>query len=153
MSRKLIAERQGTYIKTGEDHHRVKKAGGYRQWVSQITTQLWTGHRINWTPSGDPLPPIIVRNNWAVECPYCRDAFLYEPGYDFFCRTCLMQGNGGQPRPVDMPANRVAIETTLEQRPDPHTRNYLIGETIDDLKRENAEHGIGLTVRAIKDGD
>lgn len=151
MTQPNIPERQGTYIKIATYHRNVAKAGGYRQWIDKLTWQLYPRHRINWTAKGDPIPAIIARNNWAVVCPYCNDAFLYEPGFDFFCRTCLMQGNDGQAQPVAMPANRVALETTLELRPNPFTRNWIPGETVEDLRNENARRGIGNTFRVQGD--
>jgi hypothetical protein len=46
-------------------------------------------------------------------------------------------------RPVTLPSDVEAIEGALVVRPDRSTRNWQPGETVDDLLRENREHGIG----------
>lgn len=53
-----------------------------------------------------------------------------------------MQGNDYKPMTVVWPKKRQAIERVLLQRKDPLNRNWLIGETVDDLINENLEHGI-----------
>jgi hypothetical protein len=52
---------------------------------------------------------------------------------------------------------RQAIEAALRVRPDPTTRNWLPGETVADLLRENAEHDVGKAdipaVERVGEGD
>jgi len=46
---------------------------------------------------------------------------------------------------------QAGVERLLSMRPDPNTRNWSAGETLHDLMRENAEHGI-FTHPALEDG-
>ena len=41
----------------------------------------------------------------------------------------------------EFPEEWQEIASTLQERPDPLTRNWLHGETVEDLERENEEHG------------
>jgi len=43
-------------------------------------------------------------------------------------------------RRVDIPTNYQQIERVLLERPNRENQNWLPGETLDDLLRENKEH-------------
>ena len=45
---------------------------------------------------------------------------------------------------LDWPADLEAIVRILDAREDPCTRNWLPGETVEDLKAENLLHGMRL---------
>lgn len=59
-----------------------------------------------------------------------------------WCPLCCNRATGRKWRPVALPADRAAIEAALAVRPE-ENRNWVPGETVDDLLRENREHGIG----------
>ena len=59
--------------------------------------------------------------------------------YANILRGVFLRGSG---LAVLWPDARVEIEALLVKRDDPNTRNWLIGETVDDLARENAERGV-----------
>ena len=92
----------------------------------------------------------VNHGRWLVDCPGCNSALvidLDEPVY--MCVECGNSANGGAWLQVTLPRNRRAIEAELLKRPfgrnpaDAPTRNWEPGETVADLRHENAEHGIG----------
>lgn len=121
----------------------IKKHGGYRQFVENCLRLRWsTGLQIDWShPQGIVLAQ-IVRSSWVARCPYCPSQMFVQPGEPFFCPDCALQGNGHKPMAVVWPKERQAIELILLKRDNPMNRNWLTGETVDDLIRENVEHGI-----------
>lgn len=71
----------------------------------------------------------------------------------FYCSYCKF--GEAETVPVEWPANMADIMTVLMLRPVPHTRNWYPGDhdtavkhrvphgqTVDELRAENAEHGV-----------
>jgi hypothetical protein len=127
-------------IKTAQDQVIVKSMGGYRAFVERLVGERWA-MGVNWATQGE-APAYVNRSAWAVNCPFCAGALAAEPGEPFFCPDCAMQGNGFRAMAVLWPEARDEIEALLVRRDDPNTRNWLIGETVGDLARENAERGV-----------
>lgn len=121
-----------------------KRFKNYRGYIEKAIKKRYTiVPQIDWNnPSGVPLPAYILRGAWVVGCE-CLETVFYEPGEAFFCPNCLNATNGHQPRPVEMPSERAIIEGLLLKRPDPNTRNWLAGESTDDLLLENFTHLVG----------
>lgn len=105
--------------------------------------------------SGQPAPVIsqltvgrtfatVNHNRWIVKCPHCSTGAMLASKREkiFWCVNCEMQGNNGYPMQVIFPKDIAMIEQVLCERPDPSTRNWLIHETVNDLMRENAQHGV-----------
>lgn len=138
-------------IRTANQQKIVRQLGGYRRFVEHCLRLRWRDamqsnpllRRIDWEHPQGEVQATIGRSDWRVDCPYCRGALVVEPGEPYFCPDCAMQGNDYKPLTVVFPANRAEIERVLLKRPDPETRNWLVGETVADLERENREHGIG----------
>lgn len=128
-------------ILTASEHYSVQKSGGYRRFVEMTTTKRWSTARVNWQTRGK-VPAWIGRSFWRVDCPYCREAVVAEPGQPFFCPNCLMVSNGGMAMEVIFPPERADIERLLLLRPIPENRNWLPGESVGHLIIENIEHGI-----------
>jgi hypothetical protein len=63
--------------------------------------------------------------------------------------VCLGLDGCGEEADVVWPADPAAIEMLLMMRPVPRTRNWLPGESLEDLLGENLAHGIELP--AIED--
>lgn len=86
-----------------------------------------------------------VRVNWGQwiwDCsePHCNNAEGMTPGQaEVVCSNC------GRIASVVWPAGVFEIERVLALRPVPQTRNWYPGETVADLNRENAEHGVDIT--------
>jgi hypothetical protein len=86
---------------------------------------------------------------WVATCPrpWCINTEWHGPGpvtgrvgglgaEVFHCLRC------GLSCPADWPDNRDDIERLLTVRPMPETRNWLPGETLEDLFLENVTHGL-----------
>lgn len=76
---------------------------------------------------------------WVASCGLCPSAEQLRPHTPYFeCREC-----GAVTEIIWPPEAMVAgVERLLMMRPDPSTRNWIPGEALHDLMRENAEHGI-----------
>jgi hypothetical protein len=86
------------------------------------------------------VSPIVNHGRWIVRCPWCASAELASDLY--FCSQGCFNGKVGRKYVrVTWPKQREAIEAVLLKRPDPQTRNWT-SETIDELARENKEHGL-----------
>jgi hypothetical protein len=130
-------------IKTANESVVVQRLGDYRAFVEYMVAGRWDA-RVNWTVSPRVTArAYVLRSAWVADCPTCAGNMVVEPGEPYFCPDCAMQGNGFQACAVVWPEQWAEIERLLLARPDPNTRNWLIGETLDDLARENAEHGVG----------
>lgn len=133
-------------IREAKDNMGVKKfaSGNYRGFVERLCRERWDAHT-NWelNPSAPPLYAEVNRSYWAVACE-CREALDIDFGELYFCPNCLNLAYGGKARLVIFPdeKTRREIESVLSLRPVPDTRNWLPGETIQDLKDENALHGV-----------
>ena len=128
-------------IKSANDQMPVRKAGGYRTWVEQMVLSRWQ-RRVQWGDIGGRVGAEVVRSSWRVSCPFCAGAIVVNEGDLFFCPDCVMQGNSFKAMVVVFPKHRAEIENVLLKRPDPVHRNWLIGETVEDLRAENRAHGI-----------
>ena len=109
---------------------------------------------------GTPLPAledvsgsiiaVVNQGRWIAECPEgCRNAIVVsqvEPYY--ICTDCGSEGNGGSWYAVVFPRSKAAIEAELLKRParksfEAETRNWLPGETLTAIRRENRDQGVG----------
>jgi len=102
----------------------------------------------------------VYSGRWVADCPRgCNNTeLLFEKRpaqpevekHEYHCSYC-----GYETRLIDWPANRVEIETVLNLRPIPHNRNWYPsghdiavrfrvphGQTVDQLREENAEHDV-----------
>lgn len=90
----------------------------------------------------------VNHGRWVAECPDCAGAQLVsELERRFWCLNCGNAAVNFAWRHVRMPKKRTAIEAELVIRPAARneraiTRNWLPGETVEDLQRENVEHGV-----------
>lgn len=84
---------------------------------------------------------VYARHNWGrwvADCPTCPSALTVPPGTTGArCHDC-----GEVIGPILWPADPDGIEVILAMRPDPNTRNWEPGETLDDLLADNAIHGL-----------
>jgi len=98
-------------------------------------------------------PPMVAEVNhgvWIAPCE-CRSPGDPSPGCIVWlaepigwCIRCSNAAAGGRWRPIVLPepVERSAIEAALEARPLIATRNWTPGETVAELARQNAEHGV-----------
>ena len=93
----------------------------------------------------------VNHGRWLADCPhpFCSNAELYGHWYDearhahfgldesvFRCSEC------GTTAAAEWPSARTEIEQLLSYRPVPATRNWVPGEDIHDLFRENEQFGV-----------
>lgn len=91
----------------------------------------------------EPVRAQINHNAWKVCCPDCNGAeYLWIDTPFFMCQSCWNGAVDGRWRRVIVPPNRLAIEAAIRCRPLPENRNWHPSETIEDLRRENQEHGL-----------
>lgn len=97
----------------------------------------------------------VYNGQWIAECPQkCGGAELLMSGPDrkdvFYCSYCTCMATS-----IQWPPNADEIMDVLNRRPLPHNRNWYPeghvtalaagvrdGETIEELRAENAAHGI-----------
>ncbi|GAA1431916.1 hypothetical protein GCM10009601_51930 [Streptomyces thermospinosisporus] len=105
----------------------------------------------------------VLRGDWVADCPrhgcanaefVCDRANPRDPRSprtvrkgSFYCSNCHEMA------PIDWPDNAAEIMEVLELRPVPQTRNWFPeghestrlfpqGQTVEDLREENREHGV-----------
>lgn len=92
----------------------------------------------------NPLAPVEQVARWIADCPDCRAGSSYvwiEGPHVMFCLSCGNAGTGHRWRPVEVPADRAAIERLLSVRPVAQTA-WRPGESLDRLRDENALIGV-----------
>lgn len=89
----------------------------------------------------EPIKAIVNSGRWLARCPFCAGAErVFESNPVFLCMSCHNKGTAHIK--VEFPEERKEIEAILIKRPDPATRNWEPGETIEFLQQENIEHGL-----------
>lgn len=86
----------------------------------------------------------IDQGRWLADCPHCNGSEAVEPDTPlFYClNSWCSRPTGNLYAPLRFPKERVAIERVLLDRPNPTTRNWRRGESLADLRAENAAHGV-----------
>lgn len=134
------------------NHGRVKRSLNYRNFIRFMRVEHGLG-----TPPSPPerdedyaptLDARIERGMWLVDCPGCGNALVVDDNDLIFnCTDC---GSGDKWHRVRMPGvrKRREIERLLLLRPgfrhNAPNRNWWPHESVEDLRRENLEHGIGV---------
>ena len=132
-----------------------------RRWptlpMRELVAHCWRRGGINKRPPptsevAGSVAAELEHGRWIVKCPNrpvgcggALNASLTEPV--FLCADCGSPENGGKWYAVVFPPDRAAIEAMLLRRPavladSAINRNWIPGESLGDLRRENAEHGI-----------
>lgn len=86
---------------------------------------------------------------WVADCPKCTGAEIVEPNKPFVCGSCCMDDfvnkRRGLPHKnghdVIFPEWKDRVDATLKVRP-LENRNWWLGESLEELHRENKEHGL-----------
>jgi hypothetical protein len=97
------------------------------------------------TADGPAVQARVNHGRWLADCPtpHCRNACYVDPADPrFLCVECVNPLAEGRWLPVEFPDDRDEIEAALLARPVPATRNWTPGETVEQLRAENAEEGI-----------
>ena len=78
----------------------------------------------------------VNHGRWIAQCPGCNSAVVQPAGdKKYACSEC------GATHSVSWPKTSSEINTILAPRP-LLNQNWLPGETLDDLRAENAAHGV-----------
>lgn len=101
-------------------------------------------YNINSTSDEAPAYAHISHSRLVALCPNCggAEAVWREGPHVMLCANCGNADIQGRLRTVILPDNLNEIEQLLMQRSNPATRNWLSGETIEELEAENIGHGI-----------
>ena len=91
----------------------------------------------DWRPRGADLNARVNQGRWIADCPTCLGAEFADSAWPVF--VCCSCGEG--PRAVVFPPERELLEPELIARP-LEARNWVPGETVAQLRAENAERGI-----------
>lgn len=132
-------------IRMAKEQAAVREANGYRNFVRRQVEARWPAANVPifWERvQGVPAAAFVQDSSWVVGCPDCSEHIVAQVGEPLFCPNCCNVQNAGAPRPVIFPPNRGAIEAALLRRPVPATRNWLPGEPVEQLRAENAAHGL-----------
>jgi hypothetical protein len=129
-------------IKQANEQFAVLEFGGYRNFITEMIRGRWQNtDLINWTPQGS-VKAYVLRSNWVARCPTCRNVMFVQFGEPFYCCDCYMQFNDHHAMNVQYPKQVWEIEQILLMRPNPLNRNWLLGETLEDLISEQQAQGI-----------
>ena len=113
--------------------------------VQVIPMMLRFGIQINPTQGSWSAATLEVRQgNWLAICACGGAEYGWEEGW-MMCMSCWNNAYDHQLRRTEFPPERHAIEALLEPRL-LLNRNWLHGETLEVLRQENAEHGIGVRI-------
>lgn len=94
------------------------------------------------------IPALVNHGRWMAHCG-CGGAVVVSSKVPlFWCPDCGNQANKGKWLRVIFPAEKEEIEKELLKRPADdgfraRNRNWLPGESVADLAKENSERGIG----------
>lgn len=91
-----------------------------------------------------PLAAFVYRDRWVVACPCGGNLSMAwnEGPHLYMCPACWNGGDGF--RRYEFPADRARGEAVLRARRLPRHRNWLPGEAVSDLVRENTAHSEGM---------
>jgi len=108
----------------------VAEIHGYWERVAEERRIDLTDH------TGTVLPAYVNHGRWVANCPNCNGGIFGPPAHGSHDQTgaCL---DCGWVYTLDYPVQAQAIERLLLLRPKPDNRNWLPGETVADLAREN----------------
>jgi len=97
-------------------------------------------------PNAKKAVAVVSGSCWIALCPSGDGGAEFVNFEDprFFCCNCRNRQWGGKPLRMVLPdpAVRLQVETVLLKRPDPATRNWEPGESVEDLKVENLSNGV-----------
>lgn len=85
-----------------------------------------------------PIAARINHGRWLADCPNCHGGALTHPEWKLACCGecgCVMTA-------IEFPVALRDIEVTLLKRPVRAVQNWMPGETVADLARENLAHGV-----------
>ncbi len=89
---------------------------------------------------GTTLASWVLRGAWTVTCPCGASEYTWNEGW-VMCLSCMNGYSHHRFVRTMFPAKRQQVEDILEFRP-LENRNWLIGETLEELIAQNIENGV-----------
>lgn len=123
-------------------NERVRRMG-YRNWIAWMVNQAlgWGNLEIPWSHPQGEVQAYVTVGLWYATCPGCKTPVLVDDREPvFFCPTCLCAENDGHPYVVSFQGKR-EVEELFARRKDPRTRNWVPGESLADLEKEQRAKG------------
>lgn len=124
------------------DHNPTVAALGYRRWLRELLDRRgWRDVRPDFDQPAGEVAARVIEAQWVVYCPHCPGVIIVDDSDPVhFCPDCLNAGAGGVPQRVVF-QHQAAVERLFARRADPRHRNWLPGESLKDLVREQRAHG------------
>lgn len=111
--------------------------------AERIVAKYWAPFEALGLPKGvarKAVPVMVNGGRWIVRCPFCPSAQnASKLDHRFFCVECGNIDVGGKWVKVIWPDDWEQIEIALFRRPKMQYRNWLPGETLDDLAMQDVE--------------
>ena len=127
------------FLLTAREHHAVPDAVAYREkHAAAIAARQKRGARYVVHDDPTPVAARVSAGSWVVDC-LCGAGNAVDPAWPVaYCFGC-----GAVHAAVRFPADIDAITAALLQRPDPRTRHWTPGDTVNDVRRDNLANGLG----------
>jgi hypothetical protein len=92
---------------------------------------------------GAPAFVHLIRGRWVVRCPFCPRLVAFMKQERFVCPLCGNAAAGGRYAEVRAPSIEFAqaLQPLMLLRP-VENRSWLHGETLNQIRAENIEHGL-----------
>lgn len=115
---------------------------GYRNWVAWLIRKRgWGELAIPWHKPEGRVQAFITNAVWYAHCPGCGAPIIVDDREPvLFCPDCFCAANEGHPYRVDF-VRKTEVEELFAKRRDPRTRNWLPGESFEDLRAEQESMG------------
>jgi hypothetical protein len=129
-----------------ESHYLRTPSGENLEGLPPAERALRFTKRVPVTMDIHPTQEVVARVNegrWIADCPFCAGAQFTSPDdRRFLCADCGNEAIDGKWMRVVWPAAPEVIEDVLIVRPT-ENRHWFPYESVADLARENAAHGLG----------
>lgn len=127
-------------IKTHDDTFNV----GQYELMAEYGTKLGSGRPPDTAQVSGVLTAYINHGRWLVDCPSLDGGatLVSKKNPVFWCPYCGNDDNEGLWYKVVFPDDAGGIELELLKRPT-SKQNWVAGETLRDLRAENAARGLG----------
>ena len=142
-------------LTSGHDHWEWNASGGRRQFIVKVTHRKppeFLALMLSDETKGEPVSAFILDGRWVARCECGGQEVVDFNDPLFICLNpaCYNISTGHYPRKVRFPSkkDRKKLAEILLARPNPVNRNWdrngVFGkpETIEDLERENTDHGL-----------
>jgi hypothetical protein len=115
---------------------KIQTAADYKLWHRQAIANIYIYASVWESPESTPAQ--VNAGRWIAMCFWCKDGMSTSPEIPVAgCTSCGAWYLEGR---VTFPETAGKIESILCMRPVKENQNWLLGETLDDLRIQNIEH-------------